>query len=140
MNLHGPVRVPEQIGLGVAKAEISFDAWKGGGILPSEAEIAITPLPQLEIELLPVSKRLLPVQLVHSSRNGTDSISSIAFSPDGARIIAGSYPGGSIQVWDARSGEQLLRFQGSAPQPRLLQHLPRLENPLRRDRRTKRAR
>ena len=38
-----------------------------------------------------------------------DSVCSIAFSPDGNRIVTGSVP---VQVWDARTGEQLRDLRG----------------------------
>ena len=38
---------------------------------------------------------------------GSD-LHGLRYSPDGTRIIAGDYPSGPIQVWDARSGKQLV--------------------------------
>jgi WD40 repeat protein len=34
----------------------------------------------------------------------------LRYSPDGKRIIAGDYPGGVIQVWDAQTGKQLTKI------------------------------
>ena len=41
----------------------------------------------------------------------TDSVSCIAFSPDGNRIVSGSHDQ-SVRVWDAKTGEQLMVLQG----------------------------
>lgn len=35
----------------------------------------------------------------------------LRYSPDGKRIIAGDYPDGVLQVWDADTGEQLTRIE-----------------------------
>jgi WD40 repeat protein len=52
-----------------------------------------------------VSPRLTR-ELIHPNKSG--GIVGIQFSPDGARLIAGDYPGGEIQVWDVATGDQLL--------------------------------
>jgi DNA-binding beta-propeller fold protein YncE len=39
--------------------------------------------------------------------------SSVAFSPDGKRIASGSHYG-SVQVWDASSGQQIATFKGNS--------------------------
>ena len=36
---------------------------------------------------------------------------AVAFSPDGARIVSGSADG-TVRVWDAASGEELLVLRG----------------------------
>jgi WD40 repeat protein len=41
----------------------------------------------------------------------TDWVTSVAFSPDGNRIVSGSYDK-SVRVWDAKTGEQLRELQG----------------------------
>jgi WD40 repeat protein len=56
----------------------------------------------------PVSTRLKKA-LLHPTRKGT--LYGVRYSPDGARIIAGSYPEGVVQVWDAVSGKQLTRIE-----------------------------
>jgi hypothetical protein len=38
---HGPVRVPEEAGLGKAKVTFSFGAWKEGRVAPSTVEIPV---------------------------------------------------------------------------------------------------
>ena len=62
------------------------------------------PGPPLE----PVSSRL-KASLIHPNRGGV--LNGLSYSPDGQRIIAGDYPGGAIQVWDAPTGEQLTRVE-----------------------------
>jgi WD40 repeat protein len=52
----------------------------------------------------PVSARLKRA-LVHPNKAGT--LVSVQYSPDGKRVIAGDYPGGVLQVWDAETGRQL---------------------------------
>ena len=41
----------------------------------------------------------------------TDAVLSVAFSPDGSRIISGSYDN-TVRVWDATSGEELRSLAG----------------------------
>jgi WD40 repeat protein len=36
---------------------------------------------------------------------------SLAFSPDG-RILAGSWPGGVIYLWDSATGKEIQQFRG----------------------------
>ena len=38
---HGPVRVPEEAGLGHAKVTLLFDAWKGRKVPPATAEVSV---------------------------------------------------------------------------------------------------
>ncbi len=39
--------------------------------------------------------------------NKTGSIAGISYSPDGKRLIAGGYPGGTVVVWDIPTGKRL---------------------------------
>jgi WD40 repeat protein len=55
-----------------------------------------------------VSSRLRQV-LIHLNRRG--AVRGVLYSPDGQRIIAGDYPGGVVQVWDAVSGKQLTSIE-----------------------------
>src|SRR5262249_13565504 len=41
----------------------------------------------------------------------TDRVTSASWSPDGARIVTGSWDK-TAKVWDAKSGAELLTFQG----------------------------
>ena len=41
----------------------------------------------------------------------TDGVSSVAFSPDGKRIISGSGDN-TLKVWDATSGQETLTLKG----------------------------
>jgi len=63
-------------------------------------------------KLEPVSSRLSG-RLQHSdpSKDATDSIVEIHFSPDGKRLMAGDYPGGIINVWDVGSGKRLATME-----------------------------
>src|SRR5436189_190167 len=42
----------------------------------------------------------------------TNLVSSVSFSPDGARIVTGSFDG-TAKVWDARTGTPLLDLKGN---------------------------
>jgi WD40 repeat protein len=60
------------------------------------------------VKLEAVSPRLRRA-LIHPNR--TAVLVGLRFAPDGKRIVAGDYPGGVIQVWDADSGKQLTRIE-----------------------------
>ena len=97
MNFEGPVRVPENVGLGLARVTIRFDAWKAGNVAPSEHQVQVV-RPRHRVILEEVSPRL-KAELIHPDREA--ALAGIRFSPDGQRVIAGSYPKGIIQLWDA---------------------------------------
>src|SRR5207237_6004170 len=40
----------------------------------------------------------------------TAAVKSVAFSPDGTRLLTGG--GGTVKVWDARTGQPLLELKG----------------------------
>jgi len=44
-------------------------------------------------------------------RGHTGGVSSVAFSPDGSRIVSGS-SGAAVKVWDVSSGEEILTLGG----------------------------
>lgn len=44
----------------------------------------------------------------------TDEVLSVAFSPDGRRILTGSSDG-TARLWDAASGDELLTLEGHEP-------------------------
>lgn len=58
-------------------------------------------------KLEPVSPGL-KATLVHADRQG--SLYGICYSPDGNRIIAGGYPSGIVEVWEAVTGRQVTKF------------------------------
>lgn len=87
---------------------------------PSDSEVAIVAAPRgLNPEA--VSKRLRQT-LQHPIRDGT--ISGLRYSPDGKRIIAGDYETGVLQVWDAESGNQLVRLDAGARSVGVIEGLP----------------
>jgi WD40 repeat protein len=87
---------------------VEFSAWKAGQVSPSRQEIAITVPRQRGIKLEPISPRLKK-RLPHPNAGST--IVGLRYSPDGKRIIAGDYPGGVVQVWDAETGKGLTRIE-----------------------------
>lgn len=48
---------------------------------------------------------------VHIYRGHSDEVNSLAWSPDGTRIVSGSGDG-TAQVWDVRTGETLVIYRG----------------------------
>jgi WD40 repeat protein len=103
VNLYGDVAVPENVGTGTAKIEISLESWPGTVVASSHHDVEIAP-PKSGPKLEPVSPRLVS-KLEHEHPNGT--IGGIRFSPDGKRLIAGDYTSGVIHVWDVETGKRL---------------------------------
>jgi len=103
VNLYGDVAVPEGVGTGKAKIEISLESWPGTVVASSQHEIEIAP-PKSGPKLEPVSPRLVS-KLEHEQPDET--VVAIRFFPDGKRLIAGNYPGGIIHVWDVETGKRL---------------------------------
>jgi WD40 repeat protein len=102
-NLHGPVRVPETVGVGTAQVAIAFDAWSDGSVGPTMHGVAVV-APKSALKLEALSARLKG-ELIHPNR--TSTLSGVQFSPDGRRLIAGDYPGGVVTLWDVATSEQL---------------------------------
>ena len=51
------------------------------------------------------------LKMIEPLQGHADRITSIAFSPDGGRIITGSMDR-TAKVWDSRTGNQILTLQG----------------------------
>lgn len=101
------MRAPEKSGIGKATARLSFEAWPEGKVAPSTFEFAILPAkpgPTPEA----VTTRIYQ-ELIHPQRRCY--LTHLQFSPDGKRLIAGSYPEGVIQVWDVTTGKQLTKLE-----------------------------
>src|SRR5262249_33166736 len=58
-----------------------------------------------------------------SLKRHTGSVSSVAFSPDGKRILTGS-PGGTAKVWDGDEGAELLSLKGHTSLVRSVAYSP----------------
>lgn len=87
--------------------EITFDAWKEAKVAPTRHRIDVEAGPD-DIKLEPVSPRL-KAQLIHPNAEGY--LSNVIWSPDGKRLLAGDYPGGTVQVWDVTSGRVLTKIE-----------------------------
>ena len=97
------MRAPETAVPGKATARLTFDAWPEGKIKPTTITLDVRvgkPGPKLEA----VSARLKK-ELVHPNRQ--TSLHGPYFTPDGKRIIACDWRGGTLMVWDAATGKQV---------------------------------
>src|SRR5262249_48193843 len=62
-------------------------------------------------------------QPILTFKGATQPVRSVAFSPDGKRIVSGSGGGfhrekrvpGGLQVWDAQTGQEILSLNGHTP-------------------------
>ncbi|HVU86068.1 MAG TPA: hypothetical protein VHD36_02025 [Pirellulales bacterium] len=103
VNLYGDIVVPEKAGVGVAQAVVSLESWPGAFVASSTHDVQVVPRPA-PLKLESVSPRLVG-KLEHSGP-GT-IISGINYSPDGKRLMAGTYDQGIINVWDVASGRRI---------------------------------
>jgi WD40 repeat protein len=101
--LHGPVRVPANVGTGATLVKLSFDAWDKGQVHPSEQEVR-TVAPRSGPPPQPVSPRLTK-RLVHPDHN--ERVGTTFFSPDSRWILASAPYTGGLQIWDAHTGAQI---------------------------------
>ena len=109
VNLYGDIVVPENAGAGIAQVVVSLESWPGVFVAPSTYDVPVVPRPPRP-KLEPVSARLAG-QLEHELPRTTAS--GIHFSPDGKRIVAGTYPEGVINVWDVASGKRLVSIDAA---------------------------
>lgn len=107
VNLHGPVRVPANVGTGATLVKLSFDSWTTGKVRASELEVR-TVSPRSGPAPLPVSPRLTR-RLVHPDHD--KQVYATLFSPDGRIILAHSLNSARVQVWNAQTGEQVRTLQ-----------------------------
>jgi WD40 repeat protein len=91
----------------MAKITVTFEAWNEGKVAPTQHDVPIVLPKQLDFTLVDVSPGLRR-ELIHPDK--TAFLTNIRFAPDGKRIIAGSYPGGVIVVWDVDTGKRLTRI------------------------------
>jgi hypothetical protein len=81
--------------------------WIAGAVFPTKTMVEVLPAIALA-ERRPHSRRL-GQRLIHPDLDGL--VSSIGFSPEGSRIIGSTYPTNMIQIWDSKSGEQLVTIE-----------------------------
>jgi WD40 repeat protein len=129
VNLHGPVRADEGVGLGQAAVKLSL-YWEGVAVASTTHTLSLRDA--TGGKPLPVSRRLLR-SLPHPDR--TACFWQVAFMPGGHLFTAGS-PLGVIQVWDPASGKEVRRIEparghdGSADYPRTPDDFSRLYVPI----------
>jgi hypothetical protein len=107
---HGPVRVPDNIAAGTATITLSFDAWKGVAVAPTTHSVTVLPA-RSGPKPGPVAPNLIASLPLHPPQRGSWKL---AFSPDGARLLASCYPFGTVQIWDVASRKEIRRI---APPP-----------------------
>ncbi|KAJ7829624.1 quinon protein alcohol dehydrogenase-like superfamily [Mycena leptocephala] len=56
-------------------------------------------------------KGIARIAMLMSARGHTGSVTSTAFSPDGARVVSGSHDG-TVRIWNATTSAELRRIQG----------------------------
>lgn len=97
------VQVPEAIGKGKARVELSFDAWKDGQVAPATVEVAAA---VLVVEDSP--------QIRATLRGHADPVSAVAFAPDGKTLATSTFQG-EVKLWDAASAKEkrALRHSGN---------------------------
>jgi WD40 repeat protein len=95
------------VGVGSASLTLSFDAWKEGNVAPSRHQVEVV-APRTGLNPEAVSARFKGA-LIHPNRKGV--LKGLRYSPDGKRLIAGDYPGGTIQVWDTQTGKELTKIE-----------------------------
>lgn len=97
------MRVPDDAKPGKVKVEVDFSAW----------EVLAQPKCTTEIEVrsMPVIPQKETVSAQHqktlSHPDKQSSFSSLFYSKDGKRLIAGGYPEGTVVVYDVASGSRL---------------------------------
>jgi WD40 repeat protein len=89
------VRVPDEVGSGLAKIRLSFSSWLEGNVAPAVTDLPITAFTVRESEQL---RMTLPG---HSDRVGC-----VAYSPDG-KILASSSIQGTVKWWNSATGQIL---------------------------------
>ena len=104
------MRVPDSVGVGMAKVTIAFDAWKEGKVASTKHEIAVVLPKKLDFKLVDVSPGIRK-ELVHPNKTRSSWLVDIRFSPDGKRLIAGDYPGGVVETADVETGKCLTTIE-----------------------------
>lgn len=103
MNLHGPVRVPANVGTGATLIKLSFVAWDKGQVRSSQREVR-TVSPRHGPPPQSVSDRLTK-RLVHADHDGW--IYWMVFSRDSQSLLGFCPSTGGLQVWDVHTGGQI---------------------------------
>lgn len=88
------VQIPEAIGAGKARIELSFDSWKDGRVASATVEV---PVVFLDVKDSP--------QLRATLRGHTDLVSDLAFAPDG-KTLASCSRQGEVKLWDVAAAKE----------------------------------
>jgi WD40 repeat protein len=106
VNLHDPVRVPDNIVAGSATFTLSFDAWKGVAVAPTTHSLTVSPSTQAP-EPEHIAPNLIASLPLKPPRGGRWKL---AFSPDGTQLFASCYPFGIVQIWDLSTRKEVHRI------------------------------
>ncbi len=110
-NLYGNLDIPSDIGLGTAHVELLLTNWPGVTVAPTKYDIPIQAASaSTTVQLQAVSPRLKQA-LPHTAENTAATIVEVQFSSDGKRVIAGDYPGGTVNIWDSETAKRLLTLE-----------------------------
>jgi len=59
----------------------------------------------------PSAQSIVELKPIRRSEGHTDSVNSVAFSPDGLLITSGSYDG-TVRLWDVQTGKEIRQLEG----------------------------
>ncbi len=95
------VQVPETVGKGMARVELSFDAWKDGRVAPATVEV---PVAVLDVKDSP--------QLRATLQGHDDPVAKVVFAPDGKMLASRTYQG-EMKLWNVASSVQFTYRSGN---------------------------
>jgi WD40 repeat protein len=93
------IQVPVAAGEGMARIELSFDAWKDGRVGPATVQVPVT------FTDITDSK-----QIRATLRGHTDKVQAVVFAPNGA-TVASRTSQGEVKLWDVASAKEYLTLK-----------------------------